>query len=114
MTSGGPSRRRSGTATREGRELLRQLLREQAPDDARRELAQRVVEQLEGSGFEVDEQTRTLRQHALVPPILDRIRAFFRLELFQLGLGAHELLGGRIATGPGPTEAIFVLQPCGP
>jgi hypothetical protein len=39
-----------GFALSRSRELLRRLLREHASDDARRELAERVVEQLEGSG----------------------------------------------------------------
>jgi hypothetical protein len=51
-----------GFALSRSRDLLRRLLREHAPDDARRELAERVVEELELSGFELDEQGRTLRQ----------------------------------------------------
>jgi hypothetical protein len=51
-----------GFALSRSRDLLRRLLREHAPDDARRELAERVVEQLEGSGFELDEDARVLRQ----------------------------------------------------
>ena len=51
-----------GFALSRSRDLLRRLLREHAPDDARRELAERVVEQLEGSGFELDEHGRVLRQ----------------------------------------------------
>jgi hypothetical protein len=52
-----------GFALSRSRELLRRLLREHAPDDVRLELAERVMKQLEGSGFEVDEQARLLRQH---------------------------------------------------
>jgi hypothetical protein len=51
-----------GFALSRSRDLLRRLVREHAPDDARRELAERVVKQLEQSGFELDEQGRTLRQ----------------------------------------------------
>ena len=51
-----------GFALSRSRDLLRRLLREHAPDDARRELAERVVKQLEQSGFELDEQARVLRQ----------------------------------------------------
>ena len=51
-----------GFALSRSRDLLRRLRREHAPDDARRELAERVVKQLAGSGFEVDEQARALRQ----------------------------------------------------
>jgi hypothetical protein len=45
-----------GFALTRSRDLLRRLLREHAPDDARHELAERVVRNLEGSGFELDEQ----------------------------------------------------------
>jgi hypothetical protein len=51
-----------GFALSRSRELLRRVLGEHAPDDARRELAERVIKHLEGSGFEVDEQARALRQ----------------------------------------------------
>ena len=45
-----------GFAVSRSRELLRRLIREHAPDDARRMLAQRVVEHLGASGFEIDEE----------------------------------------------------------
>jgi hypothetical protein len=57
-----------GFALSRSRDLLRRLLREHAPDDARRELAERVVKGLEGSGFEVDEQARALRQRPSTTP----------------------------------------------
>ena len=57
-----------GFALSRSRELLRRVLREHAPDDARRELAERVVKDLEGSGFELDEQARALRQRPPTPP----------------------------------------------
>jgi hypothetical protein len=57
-----------GFALSRSRDLLRRLLREHAPDDARRELAERVVKELEGSGFELDEQGRTLRQRPPAAP----------------------------------------------
>jgi hypothetical protein len=57
-----------GFALSRSRDLLRRLLREHAPDDARHELAERVVKQLERSGFEVDEQARTLRQRPPAGP----------------------------------------------
>ena len=41
---------------------LRQRCFQHASDDARHELAERVVKQLERSGFELDEQARALRQ----------------------------------------------------
>jgi hypothetical protein len=40
-----------GFALSRSRDLLRRLLREHAPDDARHELAERVVKQLERSGI---------------------------------------------------------------
>jgi hypothetical protein len=57
-----------GFALSRSRDSLRRLLREHAPDDARRELAERVVKGLEGSGFEVDEQARALRQRPSTTP----------------------------------------------
>jgi hypothetical protein len=57
-----------GFALSRSRELLRRLLREHAPDDARRELAERVVKELERSGFELDEQARIVRQRSPTPP----------------------------------------------
>lgn len=50
------------------RDLLRRLLREHAPDDARRELAERVVTHLEQSGFELDERGKVLRKRPPVRP----------------------------------------------
>jgi hypothetical protein len=48
-----------GFALSRSRGLLRRLLREHAPDDARQELAERVITHLEGSGYELDEGART-------------------------------------------------------
>ena len=42
--------------------MLRRLLKEHVTDDARQQLAKRVVEQLELSGFEIDEQERVMRK----------------------------------------------------
>lgn len=44
------------------RDLLRRILREHAPDGARGELAERVVDHLERSGFEVDEREQVMRR----------------------------------------------------
>jgi hypothetical protein len=44
-----------GFAVARSRALLRRLLKEHAPDDARQQLAERVLEHLELSGFEIDE-----------------------------------------------------------
>jgi hypothetical protein len=57
-----------GFALSRSRGLLRRLLREHAPDDARQELAERVITHLDGSGYELDEGARTLRQRPPVPP----------------------------------------------
>ena len=57
-----------GFALSRSRDLLRRLIREHAPDDARRELAERVVNELERSGFELDDQARILRQRPPATP----------------------------------------------
>jgi hypothetical protein len=57
-----------GVALSRSRDLLRRLLREHAPDDARRELAERVVKELEGSGFELDEERQALRKRPPLAP----------------------------------------------
>ena len=44
------------------RALLRRVLKEHVTDDTRQLLAKRVVEQLELSGFEIDEQQRVMRK----------------------------------------------------
>jgi hypothetical protein len=49
------------TVTR-SRGLLRRLLTEHAPDDAGQQLAARVVEHLEESGFEIDEGEQVMRK----------------------------------------------------
>jgi hypothetical protein len=50
-----------GFAITRSRALLRRLLTEHAPDDARQQLAERIIEHLEQSGFEVDEDDQALR-----------------------------------------------------
>jgi hypothetical protein len=49
-----------GFAIGQNRDLLRRMLKEHTPDDARRQLARRVVEHLELSGFEIDESAQTM------------------------------------------------------
>jgi hypothetical protein len=49
------------------RGLLRRILKEHAPDGARQMLAARVVEQLELSGFEIDEADQALRRKPMAP-----------------------------------------------
>jgi len=51
-----------GYAVSRSRELLLRLLKEHITDDARQQLAERVVEHLELSGFEIDEQERIMRK----------------------------------------------------
>jgi hypothetical protein len=57
-----------GFAVSRSRGLLRRLLKEHAPDDARQQLAARVVRHLEQSGFEVDEAGQALRRRPPAPP----------------------------------------------
>jgi hypothetical protein len=45
------------------RDLLRRLLKEHVSDDTRHILAKRVVEHLELSGFEIDEEERIMRKN---------------------------------------------------
>jgi hypothetical protein len=47
--------------TRSG-DLLRRILAEHAPDDARQRLAERVIQHLEQSGFEIDEAEQVMRK----------------------------------------------------
>jgi hypothetical protein len=51
-----------GFAVSRSRALLRRLVTEHAPDDARQMLAARVVEHLENLGFEIDEEHQVLRK----------------------------------------------------
>jgi hypothetical protein len=53
-----------GFAVSQSRHLLRRLLKEHAPDDARQQLAQRVVRHLEESGFELDEDRQGAQEEA--------------------------------------------------
>jgi hypothetical protein len=56
-----------GFAVTRSRELLRRMLKEHAPDDARQQLAARVVAHLEQSGFEIDEAEQVMRQRPPTP-----------------------------------------------
>ena len=57
-----------GCALGRSTDLLRRLIREHAPDDARRELAGRVVEHLERSGLELDEGAEVIRRRPPTRP----------------------------------------------
>jgi hypothetical protein len=59
-----------GFALTRSRALLRRLVTEHAPDDARQMLAERMIEHLEASGFEIDEAAEVVRRKA--PPPLHR------------------------------------------
>jgi hypothetical protein len=56
-----------GFAVTRSRALLRRILKEHAPDDARQQLAAGVVEHLEQSGFEIDEAEQVLRKRPPPP-----------------------------------------------
>ena len=56
-----------GFAVTRSRALLRRILKEHAPDDARQMLAERVVEHLKQFGFEVDEDGQALRRKPPAP-----------------------------------------------
>jgi hypothetical protein len=51
-----------GFAVTRSRDLLRRLVKEHAPDDARQMLAERVVQHLEQSGFEIDEGEQVMKK----------------------------------------------------
>ena len=51
-----------GFAVTRSRGLLRRLLTEHTPDDARQMFAERVMEHLELSGFEIDEAEQVMRK----------------------------------------------------
>jgi hypothetical protein len=57
-----------GYAVSMSRDLLRRLLKEHAPDDARQQLAERVVRHLEQSNFEINEDGQALRRKPPRPP----------------------------------------------
>jgi hypothetical protein len=57
-----------GYAISRSRDLLRRMVREHAPDDAREQLAERVVQHLELSNFEIDEEGQALRRKPPRPP----------------------------------------------
>jgi hypothetical protein len=49
------------------RDLLRRIMTEHAPDDARHMIAERVVKHLEQSGFEIDEGEEIMRRRPPPP-----------------------------------------------
>jgi hypothetical protein len=51
-----------GFAVSRSRDLLRRLIKEHVTDDTRAQLAERVVEHLERSGFEIDESEQAMRR----------------------------------------------------
>jgi hypothetical protein len=57
-----------GFAVSRSRDLLRRLLKQHTPDDARQQLAERVIDHLELSGFEIDEEGQALRKRPATKP----------------------------------------------
>ncbi len=57
-----------GFAITRSRGLLRRILKEHAADEARNRLADRVIEHLERSGYEVDDEGRVLREKPPAKP----------------------------------------------
>ena len=57
-----------GFAVSRSRDLLRRIVKEHVSDDAREQLAERVVQHLEQSGFEIDEDGQALRRKPPRPP----------------------------------------------
>jgi hypothetical protein len=49
-----------GFAIQQNRDLMRRILKEHLADDARQLLANKVVEHLEMSGFEIDEERQVM------------------------------------------------------
>jgi hypothetical protein len=49
------------------KEQLRRILKEHAPDDAREQLAERVIQHLELSGFEIDEGAQVMKKRPPTP-----------------------------------------------
>jgi hypothetical protein len=56
-----------GFAISRSRDLLRRILKEHAPDDARQQPPVRGVDHLERSGFKLDEAGQTLRRKPPAP-----------------------------------------------
>jgi hypothetical protein len=56
-----------GFAVARSRDLLRRLLKEHVSDDAQQMVANRVLEHLELSGFEIDETDQVLRKRPPTP-----------------------------------------------
>jgi hypothetical protein len=57
-----------GYAIPSSRALPRRILTEHAPDDANRQLAERVVKHVERSGFELDEAGEATQEATAVAP----------------------------------------------
>jgi hypothetical protein len=70
-----------GFVVTRSRALLRRILTEHAPDDARQMLAQRVVQHMELSGFEIDESEQVLRKRPPARTMARALRPLRRLHL---------------------------------
>ncbi len=56
-----------GFAVARSREVLRRILADHVTDDARHQLAERVIEHLEQSGFEIDEAEQVMKRRPPTP-----------------------------------------------
>jgi hypothetical protein len=59
---GSPRAEARGPAISRHRDLLRDILKQHVSDGPRQQLGKRVVEHLELSGFEIDEERQTIRK----------------------------------------------------
>ena len=57
-----------GFAVARSLDLLRRLLKDHVTDDTRQQLAERVVEHLEQSGFEIDEADQVMKKRPPTDP----------------------------------------------
>ena len=53
-----------GFAIGQNRDLLRRILKEHVADDSRHRLAEKVLQDIELSGYEIDEQQQVIRKRA--------------------------------------------------
>jgi len=91
-----------GFAVSRSRDLLRRLLKEHVADNAREQLAERVIDHLELSGFEIDEGEQVMRKRPRRPatgsPLL-RSLGRGALKRLQFCLRVLKLLRGGLHRG---------------
>jgi hypothetical protein len=102
---------------------LRRIITEHAPDDARQMLAERVVEHLEQSGFEIDEAEQVMRKRQPTepgPPSVAVGASSGRPRSPRARLSLAAALGRGVDRGPGPRGLELglgfakLLRPIGP